>query len=320
MVSSAPTLFRARIYLIVAAILWSSGSLFIRLLKEPTHLDVHTPGLTSIQIAVFRALFAGLFMLPLVRWSSLRFRPSMLAMVLTFACMSGSYLTALDQGAAANAIFLQFTAPFWVYVISVYFLGERSEARATQAILIGLAGSLVIVIGGWPSHPSADQQAHEVTILGLGISSGIFYAGVILFLTALRDHDTAWLVCLNNLGSAMVLAVAVLIALGPGEWWAWLTTPSARQLAFLAVYGIVQMAMPYWLFSRGLRTVGPQEAALITLLEPILNPVWAFLITPEKDRVTLPMMIGGSLILTALIWRYVPRNRGDRRGFGGAEA
>ena len=65
----------------------------------------------------------------------------------------------------------------------------------------------------------------------------------------------------------------------------------------LAVFGVFQMAVPYWLFTRGLRTVSPQEAAIITLIEPLLNPVWAYLITPEKDTPNSWMFLGGGLIL-----------------------
>jgi len=42
------------------------------------------------------------------------------------------------------------------------------------------------------------------------------------------------------------------------------------------------------------------------LIEPLLNPIWAFLITPEKDTPTMPMLLGGGLILLALVWRYTP--------------
>jgi drug/metabolite transporter, DME family len=55
-----------------------------------------------------------------------------------------------------------------------------------------------------------------------------------------------------------------------------------------------------------LRTVSPQEAAIITLIEPLLNPVWAYLLTPEKDTPNVWMWAGGGLILLALVWRYVP--------------
>ncbi len=80
-------------------------------------------------------------------------------------------------------------------------------------------------------------------------------------------------------------------------------------MAVLFAAGVVQMGVPYWLFTRGLRSVSPQEAAIITLIEPLLNPVWAFLLTPEKDTPTSPMLLGGGLILLALVWRYFPGRR-----------
>jgi drug/metabolite transporter (DMT)-like permease len=69
---------------------------------------------------------------------------------------------------------------------------------------------------------------------------------------------------------------------------------------------MVQMALPYWLFTRALRTVSAQEAAIITLLEPLLNPVWAYLLTPERDTPNMWALVGGWLTLFALVWRYVP--------------
>lgn len=298
---------QARLCLVLAAVLWSLGSLFNRLMREPTSLELYEPHLTSLQIAAFRGFFAGIVMVPLLRRRDVQFRPAMLGMVLLFATMIGLFLSAQDNGAAANAIFLQNTAPFWVYVIGVYFLGDSATPRGTQAILLGLAGAIVIVAGGWPRDLPAEQQGKEITNLLMGAFSGFFYGGVILFLRALRDFNPAWLVLLNQLGSAVFLALFVLASTGPTAWWEWLTMPSARQVAFLAVFGTVQMAIPYWLFSRGLRSIPSQEAGLITLLEPLLNPVWAYLITPEQDRPTTPMIVGGTLILIALIWRYMPR-------------
>jgi drug/metabolite transporter (DMT)-like permease len=64
------------------------------------------------------------------------------------------------------------------------------------------------------------------------------------------------------------------------------------------------MGLPYWLMSRGLRSVSPQEAGAITLLEPILNPVWAYLVANEEPP--LATVFGGLFILGALAWRYWP--------------
>jgi len=299
----------ARACLVLAAVLWSLGSLFVRFLREPTALGLHDPPLTPLQIAFFRGLFGGVVLLGLVRRIDVTFRPLMGGMVLTFTVMCGLYMSALSLGPAANAIFLQNTAPVWVYLFAVYVLGEAGNRRGWQAVLLGGLGAVVIVAGNWPRDLPPDEQQTQVLILLMGVGSGLWYAGVVLFLRVLRDESPAWLIALNLLGTSVTLGLYVMLRYGVGEFLTWVTAPSAGQLALLAVFGVVQMAAPYWLFARGLRHVSPHEAGIITLLEPLLNPLWAFLITPEKDTPTPAMWFGGGLILLALVWRYVPERR-----------
>src|SRR3954447_1006598 len=121
-----------RISLVLAAVLWSTGSLFMRLLREPTGLGWNEPLLTPIQITFYRGLFGGLILLSLIRRRDICFRPMMCAMVLIFTLMSVLYLSALGLGPAANAIFLQNTAPIWVYLFAVVLLGEPSDRRGWQ--------------------------------------------------------------------------------------------------------------------------------------------------------------------------------------------
>jgi drug/metabolite transporter, DME family len=70
----------------------------------------------------------------------------------------------------------------------------------------------------------------------------------------------------------------------------------------LAIMGAVQLGMPYFLFSKGLRTVSLQEASLIALIEPVLNPVWVVLTIGEVPSVTT--LAGGAMILLGLGLRY----------------
>lgn len=310
---------RARACLVLAAVLWSLGSVFMRILREPLGLGLETPSISPVQIAFYRGLFGGLIMLALVRREDVRVRPVMIGMVVAFTTMSALYLSALGLGAAANAIFLQNTAPVWVYLFAVLLLGERADRRGIQTVLLAMAGAGVIVAGGWPRTASPSQERDGILVLFMGLGSGVVYAIVVLFLRVLREYATAWLVALNLLGTALTLALFVLVTQGPLRFADWVTAPSARQLAVLAVFGAVQMALPYWLFTRGLRSVTAPEAAIITLIEPLLNPIWAYLITPEMDTPTAPMILGGSLILLALIWRYVPFKRSPRESLPGEE-
>lgn len=306
---------RARLFLVLAAVLWSTGSLFMRLLREPLGLGIDRPELDPLQIAFFRGLFAGVVLVPLVRLRDVRFRPPMLGMVACFGVMSALYLSALGLGQAANAILLQNSAPFWVYLIGVYLLGDPADSRNWRAILLGLCGTVLIVAGNWSPGDAAHGRTSQTLVLLMGLGSGLTYAGVVLFLRGLRAESSAWLMVLNLFGSAAIIGGFIVARDGWGSARTWFTAPSDVQLAVLVVFGAVQMAAPYWLFARSLRSVSPQEAGIITLLEPVLNPVWAYLIAPDKETPTPWTVAGGLLLLVALGWRYLPVRR--RRPPGG---
>jgi drug/metabolite transporter (DMT)-like permease len=179
----------------------------------------------------------------------------------------------------------------WLYLAGVWWLGEAASRRGLGSVLLGLAGVGAIFLGG--------TDDGGLPVLGLGLASGFFYAGVILFLRGLRGASSSWLTVLNHLGAALAVAPLLWHHGWPSLTW--------EQMAVLALFGAVQMGLPYLLMARGLRVVSPQEAGVITLLEPLLNPLWAFLVAPQKESPTAYTFVGGALILGALAWRYWPR-------------
>lgn len=296
----------ARLLLILAAILWSTGSLFMRLLQHPVLLGIPGDRLTELQIAFYRALFAGLCLIPIVQWRDVRFRPAMGVLVGTFALMNALYMSALGLGTAANAIFLQNTSPIWVFVLGYWLLGETADRRSFYAILVGLIGAIVIVAGNWP-HDESTSRIQQIEVLLMGVGSGATYACVVLLLRYLKDESAAWLTMMNLLGTAAMMVIYHVFKLGMTGVWEWLSAPTLAQLALLAIFGAIQLAIPYVIFARSLRWISPNEASIITLLEPILNPVWAYLIDPSRETPTLWTLLGGTLLLIALAWRYAPR-------------
>jgi drug/metabolite transporter (DMT)-like permease len=158
-----------------------------------------------------------------------------------------------------------------------------------------------VLQSGWASG--------ELGILGLGLASGITYAGIVIFLRVLRNESSRWLTVLNHLGGALIVGGVWMLL--PLVWPTNASPPGTfAQYVTLALFGIVQMGVPYWLMSRGLQSVSPQEAGAITLLEPILNPVWAYLVAGEKPP--LATFVGGLFILGALAWRYWPVKRTEK--------
>jgi drug/metabolite transporter (DMT)-like permease len=135
----------------------------------------------------------------------------------------------------------------------------------------------------------------------LAIASGICYAGVILSLRSLRSHDPAWLIAMNHIVTALLMC--------PLVWQSGVGWPSGSMWWLLAGIGIVQMGTPYLLFAKGLKTTPSHLASLITLLEPVLLPVWIYLVRggqPDYEPATWWTWVGGGMILTGLFLRYLP--------------
>jgi drug/metabolite transporter (DMT)-like permease len=302
--AAPPPASQGRLYVLAAALLWSTSGAFTKILTRETAFHLNEPEVHALQIAFYRALFAGLFFVPFLRRTEFSFRPMMIPMVVSFAVMNTSFVAAMKLGTAANAILLQYTAPMWMYLGCVWLLGEASDRRSLLAFAIGLIGIAVIVVGGWDGDQLPGVQ--------LGLLAGFTYAGIMLCLRVLKDASSRWLTTINHLFSAAVLIPFV---------WS-MPLPTGPQMAVLVLFGIVQMAVPYYLVARGVQSISPQEAGTITLAEPLLNPVWALIVSGEQPHAY--SIVGGAFILGGLAWRYWPRggsdkNHGERRGHGERE-
>jgi drug/metabolite transporter, DME family len=293
--SSDPTPGQARLCVVAAAVLWSLSGAFAKTLTEPTPFGTNLPPIEPwhflgvdypVPIACYRCLFAALSLTPLLKRRDVRFRPAMLLMGLSFAAMNLMFITANALGTAANATFLQYSAPFWMYLASVFWLGEPADRRGTISLFAGLVGMAVIVIGSW--------QDGKVPAVLLALGSGMMYSGVVIGLRVLRFESSRWLT-VWNLGFSGLVLVPLVVGL---------RLPSPAQFVVLFFFGATQLALPYWLMARGLRVIGPAEAGTLTLLEPMLNPVWTYLISGERPHPST--YVGGAIVLAALAWRYAP--------------
>jgi len=286
----APRPVVGRLLVLAAVLLWSTSGLFVR----SGAFDVWPEAERGPLLAFWRALFAGGLLLPFVRRP--RWKASLLPMTLSFSLMNATYLSALTLTSAANAIWLQSTAPLWVFLVGVTLLGEPFRRRDVAPLLCGLAGIGVILFFEIREALAGSRGSSPLGI-GLGLISGVSYAGVVLALRRLRGEDSAWLVALNHLAAAAVMLPYVVYL---DRW------PAPGQLPLLAAFGIVQMGLPYVLFARSLRHVTSQEATLIGLLEPLLMPLWVWLFVGEIPASWT--LAGGALILAGLVARYARKS------------
>jgi DME family drug/metabolite transporter len=79
-------------------------------------------------------------------------------------------------------------------------------------------------------------------------------------------------------------------------------TLTRAECLIVVVMGVVQLGIPYWLFSRAVETIPVHEASLLVLIEPVLNPFWVALAVGEIPAPAT--FIGGALIVLGLAVRY----------------
>src|SRR3954453_11258677 len=188
--AGVPSVQQARLLVLTAAVLWSTSGFFV---KSPYLHDWKGP-----RIAFWRAAFACLILWPLVRRP--KFSWKLLPMTLFFAGMNYTYLTAMVKGTAANANWLQCTAPVWVLLVGVLVFGEHAIWRDWLMVSSAMCGVAVIVY--------FESRGVALEAVAWGLASSFFYAGVVLSLRQLRGFDPVWMAALNHLVSVLLFAPA----------------------------------------------------------------------------------------------------------------
>jgi drug/metabolite transporter (DMT)-like permease len=265
---------RGRLAIFLAALLWSLAGVFIKF------LEIH-----PLTIVFYRSFFASLVFVPFLKSSEFRFNGPMLVSVISYAAAITAFVSANKLTTAANAIVLQYTAPVLVYLFSRLVLGEKISNLNALALAVSMVGVGLI---------SVDNAGEpEMSGVLLALLSGVLFAIYMVNLQRLREVSAIYLTWLNNLVCALLVLPFVKARLAL----------STDQLVIVAIMGGVQLGLPYFLFSKGLRTIPLQEAALIALIEPVLNPVWVALTVGEIP--SFATLVGGAMILAALAVRYL---------------
>lgn len=289
-VHAAPRAARAVgvVLLVVTATLWSISGVMVKVVQ-----------IDPIAFAFWRSLWAGaamLAVLPVVGLPRDRMpEPRWMAFsVVIYAAVVSLLVTAMTRGTAASGILLQYTAPVFCALFAWVLQRRAIGGRTAAALVIALAGVLVMIAGA----PKGSDVIGPVC----GVLSGAAFGGLILVLEKLdrigrgRVSPVA-IVLFNNLGTAALLLPLCLLR-GTLVYQPW-------QLGLVALTGLVQLAIPYLLFQLALRRVNPVDASLLTLLEPMLNPVWVWLMVGERpDAFTYA---GGAAILLAMVLEATKR-------------
>jgi len=264
---------KALLYLIIAAILWSTSGLFVKLLD-----------LQPVSILVGRSFFAGIVFLIYLRRVPTHFGLWQLLAAFAFIATQFLFVVSTKMTTAANSIFLQYTAPIYVVLLGYWFLRERPSRTDWISMLIIFFG-LILFFG--------DRLSTE-GIYGniLAAVSGVTSAVMMISFRAQKDGNPAE----SNLIAFIITTIFGLPFIIKDAW-------TANSMLILAFLGIVQIGFAFIFFTKGIKHIPALEANLVGTLEPILNPVWVFLFYGES--VGRFAILGGLVVLIGVVMSAV---------------
>ena len=259
-----------------AAILFSTGGAAIKI-----------AAFSGMQIASIRSVVAA-FTLFLWARGHIVWGWPMLAVATVYAGTLTLFVTSTKLTTAANAIFLQSTAPLYILVLAPLLLGERFRPRDLLFMAAFASGLALCFLGRPPATASAPDPA---TGNLLGVLCSVTWALTLLGLRwAERRGDARIGISALVVGNAMAFLIGLPFLLP-------LPAASAGEWATLIYLGVIQIAVAYIFLTRAIAELPALDVSLLLLLEPVLNPVWTWLIRGENPGRWA--LAGGAIILIA---------------------
>jgi drug/metabolite transporter (DMT)-like permease len=175
-----------------------------------------------------------------------------------------SFIAANKLTTAANAIVLQYSAPAFLLIISAVFFHQKSRKGDIIAVCITIFGISFFFL----------DKLTSGYLLGniFGIASGISFASMLAITGNTDDNSRFSGILLGNLFTFVIGLPFVVLSDFP-------ITPAYT--ANIIVLGVFQLGIPYILYGIAVRVCSPLACALISTLEPLLNPVWVLLFYGE---------------------------------------
>src|SRR5512133_2272904 len=242
---------KAIIFLLLAGVLWSTSGIFLKILNwQP------------IAVLGARSFFSGLVFLAYLRRIPRRFTRWQWVAALCSVLTQFLYITAIQMTTAANAIFLQYTAPIYILLLGYWFLREKPSRADWVAMLVIFAG-LGLFFGDSLSPGGFMGNL-------LAIISGVTMALMTVAMRAQKDGSPAESFLLANFLGALL-----------GGYFVFQQPWTAANWGVVIFLGIFQIGIAFLLYSQAIKVIPALETTLIGMLEPILNPVWVFFFIAE---------------------------------------
>ncbi len=264
--------------LFLCALLWSTGGILIKLVKW-----------NPFAIAGARSFIGAVTMLCVLRRIPRRFDRNQVIGAAAYSLTMILDVTATKMTTAANAIFLQYTNPIYVIILGRFLLDEKTD-WIDAVTVAGVLGGMALFLGGGLNFSGNAGIAAAVC-------SGAAFGVSVVFFRRQKDGNPADSFILSH-----VITFAVTL-----PFWFGSAPPDMKSVGGLFLLGIIQMGLPSILYAKGITRVTAISSVLITMLEPVMNPVWVLLFYGEKPAGRT--VAGGAVILSFIFFRVFLKNR-----------
>ncbi|NCF67382.1 MAG: EamA family transporter [Chloroflexi bacterium] len=261
---------RAVISLVIAIIFLSTSGLLIKLSSWD-----------AIALNGARSLIAAAVLWIYLRRPHFTWSRAQVGGAILYAVTIITFVQATRWTTAANAVFLQFTAPLWVALFGIWLLGERPQ-RIDWITMIVIGIGMLLFFGD------------ELTPAGywgnlLAIFSGMCMALMLIALRKQKAGSPTETVLLGNLIAAAIGLPFIILGDQP---------VNPRELSIILFMGIFQLGLPFIVVTLAVKQLFALEMMLIQTLEPILNPIWVFIFVGERPT---PMALAGAALVTTAV-------------------
>ena len=264
--------YRAVGLALAASILWSSGGLLIKWVSW-----------NPLAISGARSAIAAVVLLLALRRIRFSWSFAQVGGAVVYAATVMLFVAATKLTTSANAILLQYTAPVYAALFGAWFLGERVSWLDGATIAVVIGGMVLFFF----------DRLTPGGMLGnaLAIASGVTYAGLVTFLRKQKDASPLESILMGNILTAL-LGLPFMLQGAPGGA-SWIG---------LILLGVFQLGLSYVLYSSAIKHITVLEAILVSVIEPILNPVWVYLAMGEAPGRWA--LAGGTIVLIGMAARY----------------
>ena len=269
-----PHLSSPLLLVLAAALLWSTGGLFIK-----------WTALSAYQLSFWRSLLAVLTVAIFTRREGFGINGITVVTSILYAGLLLLFVVATKLTTAANAIFLQYTAPIYVLVLEPLFYKEKFRRGDLWTVMACIAGMTLFFVG--------ELRPQDVSGNLTALASGLCFAFYILLLRHTRSQQV------NRASSVIYGNLILVFALAPAGLAA-IPIMTTHDVVVVSYLGVVQIGVAYTLFTLGMaRGVRSLDAGIVGYIEPVLNPVWVFLLLGERPSHWA--LVGGAIIISAVL-------------------